>query len=115
MSADEQQKNQSPQPGVLDRFEPGGELGVIEDRDQYENRLQSLPNDERRLANLCARFADLCEYFARQRMDLPREVLAEVAQVSRLTVRERIAAMERLNQALMEYLHDVGQDPGIRQ
>ena len=31
--------------GPLDKFEPGGDLGPIEDRNQYEQRLRSLPPD----------------------------------------------------------------------
>jgi hypothetical protein len=34
--------------------------------------------------------------------------------VSKLSVPDRIAAMNRLNQDLMEYLHDVGEDSRIR-
>jgi hypothetical protein len=29
--------------GALDRFEPGGDLGPVEDRNQYDERLNSRP------------------------------------------------------------------------
>jgi hypothetical protein len=71
--------------------------------------------DQQELADVCARFADVCDYFSRQSMDLPPNVLDDIGRVSKLSVPDRIAAMKRLNQDLMEYLHDVGQDSRIRQ
>jgi hypothetical protein len=38
-----------------------------------------------------------------------------VGGVSKLLPPERIRAMKDINRELMEYLNDVGQDPGIRQ
>ena len=101
--------------GALSKFEPGGELGPIEDRNEYESRITRLPPEEKELAEERARFADLCHYFSEQKMDLPPQVVDEVGRVSKLAVRDRIDAMKKLNQAVMEYLHDVGQDPRIRQ
>jgi hypothetical protein len=101
--------------GALSKFEPGGELGPIEDRNEYETRINRLPPEEKELAAESARFADLCHYFSQQNIDLPPQLVDEVGRVSKLAGRDRIDAMKRLNQALMEYLHDVGQDPQIRQ
>jgi hypothetical protein len=101
--------------GALDRFEPGGDDGPFEDRKQYDERLNSLPPGEKELAHESARFADLCQYFERQRMDVPLEILDQLGGVSRLAISERIKAMKKLNERLMEYLDNVGQDPGIRQ
>jgi len=101
--------------GALDRFEPGGDHGPFEGRNQYDERLNSLPPGEKELAHESARFADLCQYFERQRMDVPVEILDQLGQASRLAIPERIEAMKKLNQRLMEYLDNVGQDPGIRQ
>jgi hypothetical protein len=97
---------------ALDRFESGGDLGPVEDRNQYDERLDSL---EKELAQESARFADLCQYFERQRMDVPVEILDQLRRASRLAIPERVEAMKNLNQKLMEYLDNVGQDPGIRQ
>jgi hypothetical protein len=101
--------------GALDRFEPGGDHGPFEDRNQYDERLNSLPPGEKELAHESARFADLCQYFERQRMDVPVEILDQLGGVSRIAIPERIEAMKKLNERLMEYLDNVGQDPGIRQ
>jgi len=48
-------------------------------------------------------------------MDIPPEVLEQVGRLSTLAIVERIRALKDINRALMEYLNDVGQDPGIRQ
>jgi hypothetical protein len=101
--------------GALNRFESGGDLGPVEDRNHYDDRLDSLPPGEKELAQESARFADLCQYFKRQRMDVPTEILDQLGRASRLAIPERIEAMRKLNQKLMEYLDNVGQDPGIRQ
>ena len=64
---------------------------------------------------MCARFADLCQYFSQQSMDLPPQIVDEVRLVSKLEVKERIAKMKRLSQDLMEYLNDAGPDSQLRQ
>jgi len=73
------------------------------------------PNAEKELAEVCARFADLCQYFSQQSMDLPPQIVDEVRLVSKLEVKERIAKMKRLSQDLMEYLNDAGPDSQLRQ
>jgi hypothetical protein len=115
MSKDETPKQSNAISGALDKFEPGGELGPIEDRNEYEQRLTSSPADEKELAQESARFADLCHYFSQQKMDVPPEVLEQVGRLSKLAVEERTRALKRINRELMEYLNDLGQDPGIRQ
>jgi hypothetical protein len=100
---------------ALDKFESGGALGPIEDRDEREQRVDTLPPHQKELAQESARFADLCQYFAQQKMDVPADIVAELGSVSKRDIPERIRVMKRLNQRLMEYLNDIGQDPGIRQ
>jgi predicted house-cleaning noncanonical NTP pyrophosphatase (MazG superfamily) len=48
-------------------------------------------------------------------MDVPVEIIDQLGRASRLAIPERVEAMKKLNQKLMEYLDNVGQDPGIRQ
>ena len=100
---------------ALDRFESGGDLGPVEDRNQYDARFDSLPAEEKELAQESARFADLCQYFERQWMDVPVEILDQLRRTSRLAIPGRVEAMKKLNQKIMGYLDNVGQDPGIRQ
>ena len=82
---------------------------------EYQQRLNSLPAEQKDLAEESTRFADLCQYFSQQRMDIPASIVERVRNVSKLPVKDRIRAMKDINRELMEYLNDVGQDPGIRQ
>jgi hypothetical protein len=70
---------------------------------------------EKDLAEVCARFADLCQYFSQQNMDLPGHIVDEVRSVSKLAVADRVARMNQLNQELMEYLHGTSPGPQVRQ
>jgi hypothetical protein len=70
---------------------------------------------EKDLAEVCGRFADICQYLSQENMDLPPQIVDEVRQVSQLAVGDRIARMKRLNQELMEYLNDADPAPQIRQ
>jgi hypothetical protein len=115
MLEDEKENRSERESGALDKFEPGGELGSIEDRNEREQRLNSLPAEQKDLAEESTRFADLCQYFSQQRMDIPASIVERVGNVSKLPVPDRIRAMRDINRELMEYLNDVGQDPGIRQ
>jgi hypothetical protein len=99
----------------LDRFEPRGNLGAIENKNEYEARINSLPADERELARESARFADLCRYFERVHADIAPEFIDQLGVAARLPVEQRIRAMKKLNQSLMEYLSNVGNDSGFRQ
>jgi hypothetical protein len=109
MSKDEQQNPSNRHSGALDKLAP------FDDRNQYEQRLNSLPAGQKELAEESARFADLCQYFSQQKMDIPPSIVERVGCVSNLPAPDRIVAMKGLNRELMEYLNDVGQDPGIRQ
>jgi hypothetical protein len=48
-------------------------------------------------------------------MDIPPSIVERVGSVSKLPSTDRIRAMKDINRELMEYLNDVGQDPGVRQ
>jgi hypothetical protein len=115
MSKDEQKGQSSKPAGPLDKFEPGGASGPVEDRNEYDQRLSSLPPNQQELAQESTRFADLCQYFSQQNIDLPPDLLEQVGRLSRLAISERIRALKNINRELMEYLNDIGQDPGIRQ
>jgi hypothetical protein len=115
MSKDEKENRSQPKSGALDKFEPGGEWGPIEDRNAYEQRLSSLPAEQKEFAEETTRFADLYQYFSQQRIDIPPSIVDRLGNVSKIPVPDRIRAMKDINRELMEYLNDVGQDPGIRQ
>jgi hypothetical protein len=109
MSKDEQENRSKRRSGALDRLAPH------DDRNKYEQRLNSLPAEQKELAEESTRFADLCQYFSQQKMDIPPFVVERVGSISKLSAPDRIRAMKDINRELMEYLNDVGQDPGIRQ
>ena len=48
MSKDEKENRSKPKSGALDKFQPGGELGPVDDRNEYQQRLSSLPAEQRR-------------------------------------------------------------------
>jgi hypothetical protein len=66
----------------------------IHDRREYEEQMAALPPDERSLAEALTANANLC--------------------AGSLALPERTAAIQKINQALMEYLHNVSDDSGIR-
>src|SRR5271154_4784820 len=115
MSKGEKENRSQPKSGALDKFEPGGESGPLDDCNEYQQRLNSLPVEQKEFAEESTRFADLCQFFSQQKMDIPASIVERVRNVSKLPVPDRIRAMEDINRELMEYLNDVGQDPGIRQ
>jgi hypothetical protein len=108
-------KDTKRQRGVLDKFEVGGQFGPIDDRSEYERRLDSLPPDEKELAHESTRFADLCRYFSDQKMDIPPHVLDQVGALSKCPIADRIRVFKAVNKSLMEYLDDAGEDPQVRQ
>jgi len=115
MSKDEKENRSKPKSVALDKFEPGGESGPLDDRNEYEQRLHSLPLGQKELAQERKRFADLCQYFSQQKMDIPPSIVERLGNVYKLPAPDRIRAMKDINRELMGYLNDVGQDPGIRQ
>ena len=86
-----------------------------EARQQKERSDDAASTQEKELAEVCARFADLCQYFSQQNMDLPAQIVDEVQSVSKLAVADRVARMKLLNQELMEYLHGGSSGPQVRQ
>jgi hypothetical protein len=115
MSKHEKENRSKRGSGALDKFERGGELGAIGDRNERVQRLNSLPAGQKELAEESARFADLCQYFSQQSIDIPPFLVEKIGKVSKLLAPDRIRPMQDINHELMEYLNDVGQDPGIRQ
>ena len=108
--------SRKPNPAQLDKFEPGGELGPLEDRNEYEQRLNSLPPEQKELRRrkhaLCRSLPVL---LAAEDGHSRRPSWSKSEVLPSFQLPERIRAMKNINRELMEYLNDVGQDPGIRQ
>ncbi len=83
MSKDEKKNRSKPKSGALDKFEPGGELGQLDDRNEYEQLLNSLLAEQKELAEESARFADLCQYFSQHKMDIPPSIVESLRKSSR--------------------------------
>ena len=101
--------------GSLGKFLPGGEMGPLNNRNDFEAELNKLPVGQREFAEETARFADLWQYFAEHKVQLPEKVMVQMAGISKLSQKEQVGLLRDLNQSLMEYLHDVSEDSGIRQ
>ena len=113
--ARDQRSLRRPPQGMLDKFEPGGESGPIEDATEREERRNQLPTDEKELALESARLADLCQYFSQEKMDIPADLLDRIGRLSRLEPGERVRELLSVNQALMEYLNRSGSGPQLWQ
>jgi hypothetical protein len=77
--------------------------------------VSALPPAQREFAEEGTRFANIWQFFSEHRMQLPRHIVEQIGELSKLPATEQIATMRRVNQALMEYLNDVGEDSGVRQ
>jgi hypothetical protein len=94
---------------LLQKFQPGGDLGPIEDRVEWEKRVQSHAPQERELLQELTRFADLWRYFQKNRETLGPEILSALKEAPRLAVPERITRLKKINQKLMERIPDAGE------
>jgi hypothetical protein len=69
-------------------------LGAIEDRNEREQRLNSLAADQKELAEETTRFADLCQYFSQQKIGIPPSIVERIGKVSKLPAADRICPMQ---------------------
>jgi hypothetical protein len=99
---------------LLKRFEKGGDLAPVEDRDEWDKLVESKPPEERELVKELARFADLWRYFQERKEKLGPEIVSAVSQVQKLPVPERIVRLKAINQKLMERVGDAGQGAQFR-
>jgi hypothetical protein len=84
-------------------------------RQDYEQRINALPPEQREFAEESTRFADIWQYFSEHRMQLPKDAVNRVSGLALLTTVEQTTVLRSVNQELMEYLNDVGEDSGVRQ
>ena len=115
MSKEEQQAKPELAKAGLVKFLPGGEFGPMTNRQEYEQRMNALPPEQREFAEESTRFADIWQYFSEHRMQLPKDIVNRVSGLALLTTVEQTTVLRSVNQELMEYLNDVGEDSGVRQ
>lgn len=99
---------------LFKRFEKGGDLAPIEDRNEWDKLVESKQPEERELVKELARFADLWRYFQERKEKLGSEIVNAVSQMHKLPVPERIARLKEINQKLMERVGDAGQGAQFR-
>lgn len=100
---------------MVNKFQPGGDLGPIEDRREWEKLVESKSSEERELLEQLARFSDLWRYFQEQKQKLGEEIVAALGWSRTMPVPERIASLKEINQKLMERLDSAGQGAQFRQ
>lgn len=93
---------------LFKRFEKGGDLAPIEDRNEWDKLVESKPPEERELVKELARFADLWRYFQERNEKLGHEIVSAISEVHKLPVPERTARLKEINQRLMERVGDAG-------
>lgn len=95
-------------------FAPGGVLAPIKDSIERERLINELPKDEKVLAAGLSRYADLCRFFSEHQMEVPPHMVRGVNQLQKLPIEKRVSQIEDINEALLEYLHNVSENTGLR-
>jgi len=67
---------------LFKRFQKGGDLAPIEDRDEWDKLVESTLPEERELVKELARFADLWRYFQERQEKLGSEIVSAVSEGS---------------------------------
>lgn len=91
-----------------------GDLGPIEDREQWDSLIASKHPEERELLQELARFSDLWRYFRERKEKLGPEILGLIKAAAKLPIGERIVQFKEINKKLMERVGDAGQGAQIR-
>jgi hypothetical protein len=100
---------------LFKRFDKGGDLAPIEDRNEWDKLVASKLPEDRELLGELARFADLWRYFQARKEKLGPEIVQAVTEVPNLPVPERIARLKEINQKLIERVGDAGEGAQFRQ
>ena len=95
-------------------FAPGGSLAPVEEHIEREKLINSLPKDEKALAEGLSRYADVCRFFSEHQMEVPPHIVRAIGRLQKLPIDARVAQIEEINQELIEYLHNVSEDTGLR-
>lgn len=86
----------------------------IEDSKEYEKQMDTFPLDESRVIQALTSFASLCQFLSEREIEVPSDITRALHASGELSVDERVALIRRLNQELLEYIHLVSTDSGIR-
>lgn len=95
-------------------FQPGGPLAPIHDKTDYEKGISAVPTQQRSLLDELTRHADMCQFCSEQGIEIPAHVVNAVRALHELPEENQVAEMQRINQQLMEHLHNECEDFGLR-
>jgi hypothetical protein len=100
--------------GIVERVQ-SGDLGPIEEREEWEKLVASQPPEQRELLQELTRFTDLWRYFRERKEKLGPEIMDLLMAAPRSPMPERIARFREINQKLMERIGDAGEGAQLRQ
>jgi hypothetical protein len=101
---------------LLKRLGPTGEIPPVKDLEEWEEKLKSLPPDERDLTRELARFVDLWRYLQERGTTLGKEITHSVAQLRDCPPEARISRLREINTDLMRRIgNDAGTNSRLRQ
>lgn len=82
-------------------FTKGGDIGPIEDRDEWERLVRSQTPQEQELLTELARFADLWRYLNERNEKLGPTIVKAIGEVHKLPAASRAERVREINQELM--------------
>lgn len=94
-------------------FQPGGPLAPIHDKAEYEQQMSAVPEGLALLEEL-TRYADMGQFCSQRGIEIPSEIAVAVRDLHTLPMESQVTEMQRINQQLMEYLHNECPDSGLR-
>jgi hypothetical protein len=100
---------------LFNRVQPGGDLGPIEDRPEWEKLVQSKSPEERELLQEFTNFFDLLKYFEERGEKPGLETVKAMEELPKLALPERIQRLREINRKLMERVADAGEGAQFRQ
>ena len=99
---------------VMQKFAPGGAMGPIEDRNEWDKMVASQPPGEREIVAELTNFFDMCKYLE-QCGRRPGEAIVTAFEVAaKLPTRQRLAKLKEVNQQLMQQVADAGASAEFR-
>ncbi len=96
-------------PGLLDG------IPVIEDADQFQQMVNSLPEEQKKYCTLATQFAKLWEYFSNQNIPIPADIVAAMRDLPNLSSDEKLELLEVINAELLAFESNASKNPGFRQ
>ena len=97
-----------------DNHRPGCTFSPIEDRSEYDRRIESLNPEQQELVKQLTNFADLCKYFENRGERVDASFADAVSDAAGLSLEQRVVRIRKINQKLMEGVENDGEGPQLR-